>query len=408
MTPETLVATLRRLLAENLHGPTSLPRPASGVRHSLMGQADRDSAAFEDQSETDLDAQDPRWVALFEELFVNVPHDDSNDDLLFLVRIDYSFGEQVEQGKPTDPILVKRRVPGAGLPVLEPGIQIDWKQTFFLNLIAQIAANLTVAVCTRQYSVILEEKEEANRNSTDPQNATNGTDRLASTSASTSMPIRNNSLTPSDHSGQAIGMVKKTSRGSLLGTDSLLSQKKTDLPKTLPSSRSLSALSVIASNEGESKAEPIGIGKKASQSYFVCGSAPTGTTTTKGIVKPGASKNPFMDLPPSSSTTSTKESRNPFTAPSSGPVNASPMSSTAQTKTTNPASTPTPAPVPKKSSSRMVARQRIVKKVYSAPYKSRMDVKDAFMNECSYPLVYYTVRSVASSLINGYLNLYTN
>ncbi|KAJ3305863.1 hypothetical protein HDV03_000972 [Kappamyces sp. JEL0829] len=39
----------------------------------------------------------------------------------------------------------------------------------------------------------------------------------------------------------------------------------------------------------------------------------------------------------------------------------------------------------------MMATRRITKKVYASPYKSRMDVKDAFMNECSFPLVYYTV-----------------
>ncbi|KAJ3058703.1 hypothetical protein HK102_010351, partial [Quaeritorhiza haematococci] len=46
---------------------------------------------------------------------------------------------------------------------------------------------------------------------------------------------------------------------------------------------------------------------------------------------------------------------------------------------------------PQKPKSRMLALRRITKKVYAAPYKSRMDVKDAFMNECSYPLVYYTI-----------------
>ncbi|KAJ3275945.1 hypothetical protein HDV01_006812 [Terramyces sp. JEL0728] len=39
----------------------------------------------------------------------------------------------------------------------------------------------------------------------------------------------------------------------------------------------------------------------------------------------------------------------------------------------------------------MIASKRITRKVFAAPYKSRMDVKDALMNECSYPLVYYTV-----------------
>ncbi|KAJ3247899.1 hypothetical protein HDU78_002652 [Chytriomyces hyalinus] len=49
------------------------------------------------------------------------------------------------------------------------------------------------------------------------------------------------------------------------------------------------------------------------------------------------------------------------------------------------------------SKSKMVALRRIAKKVYAAPYKSRMDVKDAFMNECAYPLVYYTVNDYESS-----------
>ena len=39
----------------------------------------------------------------------------------------------------------------------------------------------------------------------------------------------------------------------------------------------------------------------------------------------------------------------------------------------------------------MVARKRITNKVYASPYKSRMDVKDAMMNECSFPLVFYTI-----------------
>ncbi|KAJ3130091.1 hypothetical protein HK100_008231, partial [Physocladia obscura] len=46
---------------------------------------------------------------------------------------------------------------------------------------------------------------------------------------------------------------------------------------------------------------------------------------------------------------------------------------------------------------KMIALRRVTKKVYAAPYKSRMDVKDAFMNECAYPLVYYTVNDYEST-----------
>ncbi|KAJ3065812.1 DNA repair protein rad50 [Podochytrium sp. JEL0797] len=49
------------------------------------------------------------------------------------------------------------------------------------------------------------------------------------------------------------------------------------------------------------------------------------------------------------------------------------------------------------SKSRMIALRRITKKVYAAPYKSRMDIKDAFMNEIAYPLVYYTVNDYEST-----------
>ncbi|ORY43319.1 hypothetical protein BCR33DRAFT_717550 [Rhizoclosmatium globosum] len=60
-----------------------------------------------------------------------------------------------------------------------------------------------------------------------------------------------------------------------------------------------------------------------------------------------------------------------------------------------PSTTTTSSTSPAKS--RMVALRRITKKVYAAPYKSRMDVKDAFMNEIAYPLVYYTVNDYEST-----------
>ncbi|KAJ3018922.1 UNVERIFIED_CONTAM: hypothetical protein HDU68_010922 [Siphonaria sp. JEL0065] len=58
---------------------------------------------------------------------------------------------------------------------------------------------------------------------------------------------------------------------------------------------------------------------------------------------------------------------------------------------------PQPSSGSSPSKSRMVALRRITKKVYAAPYKSRMDVKDAFMNEIAYPLVYYTVNDYEST-----------
>jgi hypothetical protein len=48
----------------------------------------------------------------------------------------------------------------------------------------------------------------------------------------------------------------------------------------------------------------------------------------------------------------------------------------------------------------MIAKSRCVKKVYSAPYKSRMDVKEAMMNEISFPIVYYTVNDYEADEVN--------
>lgn len=50
--------------------------------------------------------------------------------------------------------------------------------------------------------------------------------------------------------------------------------------------------------------------------------------------------------------------------------------------------------------STMKAFKRITKKVYASPYKSRMDAKDALMNECSYPLVYYTVNDYQNETLH--------
>jgi hypothetical protein len=50
--------------------------------------------------------------------------------------------------------------------------------------------------------------------------------------------------------------------------------------------------------------------------------------------------------------------------------------------------------------STMVCKSRITRKVFAAPYKSRMDVKDAVMNECSYPIVYYTINEFESDSLH--------
>ena len=133
MSPETLLLLLDKLLVENLHGPIfPLPRNsrASATKDSLPSPMD----------DKDFDACDPRWKSLFISNFIDYSGD-ANDDLLFFVLDDDSVSQN-------DCILVKRRVANAGLPELN--VSIDWKKTFFLNLISQISCYLTVAVCQKQ------------------------------------------------------------------------------------------------------------------------------------------------------------------------------------------------------------------------------------------------------------------
>lgn len=195
----------------------------------------------------------PRWSELFLEFFVEGGAE-GNDDLLFFVK--QGTGPEGNTGPAEqDPIFVRRKV-GKTMPSLSD--IVDWKQTFFLNLIVQLPCTLTVAVCKRG---------------------------SAAAGSKPSLLSRN-----SDENIVVVGK-HNTSNGAL---NSPSPSSSTSIPDNVTAS-----------------------------------SSPTISTTSK----------------------------------------------------------------PK---SKMIAIQRIPKTVYAAPYKSRMDVKDAFMNECSYPLVYYTVNDYES------------
>ena len=82
--------------------------------------------------------------------------DSTNDDLLFFVRDPDVLADETTNNAslsacaPQDPIFVKRKV-NKQMPQLSH--IVDWKQTFFLNLIIQLPCTLTVAVCRRLPSV---------------------------------------------------------------------------------------------------------------------------------------------------------------------------------------------------------------------------------------------------------------
>ncbi|KAJ3014260.1 hypothetical protein HKX48_005242 [Thoreauomyces humboldtii] len=274
-----LLHILARLRSENLHGPTSPypPNAAAGRARPLSEtmNTNRDSWILLDDEFGDMDSKDPRWPELFLEFFVEGGAE-GNDDLLFFVKqspaADGSNGSSAAHAQDggsdvhSDPLLVRRKV-GKTMPALDH--VIDWKQTFFLNLIVQLPCTLTVAVCSR------------------------------------------------GGSQSAAGKQRKSS--------------------------------LLENNASQER---------------ILGSSTNSLATAGGNA--------------TSSPTSTE-------APS-GDFPSTPVASTS----TASLSSPRPA------KSKMVALQRIPKTVYAAPYKSRMDVKDAFMNEPSYPAVYYTVNDYES------------
>ncbi|KAJ1964573.1 hypothetical protein H4R35_007136 [Dimargaris xerosporica] len=101
-----------------------------------------DSGVAVDLKDPGSDTKDPRWFDLFVEYFLE-NSDGHNDDLLFFIR---RVPPEME-GK-VDPVFVKRKMPPPNrMPVIDDLVQ--WKETFFLNLIVQLPCTLTMAVCKR-------------------------------------------------------------------------------------------------------------------------------------------------------------------------------------------------------------------------------------------------------------------
>ncbi|KAJ1979534.1 hypothetical protein H4R34_002792 [Dimargaris verticillata] len=130
---------LARLRVENLLHARP-PTPPHTLPRRQMARSD--SGVAVDLKEPDPDARDPRWFDLFVEYFLE-NSDGHNDDLLFFIR-------QVppEMDGKVDPVFVKRKMPPPNrMPVIDDLVQ--WKETFFLNLIVQLPCTLTMAVCKR-------------------------------------------------------------------------------------------------------------------------------------------------------------------------------------------------------------------------------------------------------------------
>jgi hypothetical protein len=201
----------------------------------------------------------------------------------------------------TELILVKRKIENGGLPKLEQNM--DWKQTFFLNLISQISCYLTVAICQKN--------------------------------------SKNNSSTEQSQASVLLLSSSKTNKHTV---DPIIHPNKEE-PKDLKDLNTQPSLQKSIS--------------KNSLTHL-------NITTMPLVDTPDKTEHPLLPHIPE----------------------------------TNTSTFPSLERQTSQSGSKLMAKQRIVKKVFSAPYKTRMDVKDAFMNECSYPLVYYTVNDYESSSLH--------
>jgi hypothetical protein len=136
-----LTQILDRLKSENLKGPTSeLPK---------ISLKDINPWRYVSNEYLDSDSRDPRWLELFNEYFIDTKHE-VIDDLLFFVR-QYIPGKSSSNSSiaEIDPVLVRRRIAGKAPEINDI---IDWKQSFFLNLISQLPCTLTVSVCKKVHS----------------------------------------------------------------------------------------------------------------------------------------------------------------------------------------------------------------------------------------------------------------
>ncbi|KAI8813166.1 hypothetical protein BJ742DRAFT_791266 [Cladochytrium replicatum] len=268
-----LLRILDRLLEHNIIPPSAPAKEnvSGGWKSNGNGAPDKDWELV--SSEDDEDAKEPLWHSLFVDFFLQQENADLNDDLLFFVRANSAPNADVE----LDPVFVRRKV-SSDMPALDD--VVSWKQTFFLNLIVQLACTLTVAVCKRATNIAAADSERKSR------------------------------------------------------------------PQTVILPRGAPLSSLNAPTEGNPAYQ-----KRMSFAH-------------PSPLQDGASVDGDTDV----------------AARASSPSPSMPRSQSQA-----------------KPKSRMTALRRITKKVYAAPYKSRMDVKDAFMNECSWPLVYYTVNDYESN-----------
>ncbi|XP_027355135.1 uncharacterized protein KIAA0930 homolog isoform X2 [Abrus precatorius] len=127
-------------------------------RHELLSMVKKHSnligkTVVEEQDASDIEMDMRFWHDVFDLYFVRGKESRGrqDDDLVFFVRKlgSHGFGSN-SKTESVDPYFVRRWTPKLNDLVDETSIDVDWRRSFYLNLIAHTSFSVTVAICSHQ------------------------------------------------------------------------------------------------------------------------------------------------------------------------------------------------------------------------------------------------------------------
>ncbi|KAL3013298.1 hypothetical protein AAZX31_06G044800 [Glycine max] len=127
-------------------------------RYELLSMVKKHSnligkTVVEEQDASDIEMDMRFWHDVFDLYFVcgKESRGRQDDDLVFFVRKLGSHGSgSNNKTESVDPYFVRRWAPKLSDLVDETSIDVDWRRSFYLNLIAHTSFSVTVAICSHQ------------------------------------------------------------------------------------------------------------------------------------------------------------------------------------------------------------------------------------------------------------------
>ncbi|KAL2346501.1 hypothetical protein Fmac_000501 [Flemingia macrophylla] len=131
-------------------------------RYELLSMVKKHSnligkTVVEEQDASDIEMDMKFWHDVFDLYFVRGKESRGrqDDDLVFFVRKLGSHGASSNnKTESVDPYFVRRWAPKLSDLVDETSIDVDWRRSFYLNLIAHTSFSVTVAICSRIFLTI--------------------------------------------------------------------------------------------------------------------------------------------------------------------------------------------------------------------------------------------------------------